>query len=44
MVAGYRGRHFVDLNRLRAGNGDSKSGPSCWWERDSSKVRTCGLR
>jgi hypothetical protein len=45
MVGGYWGRHglFVYLNRLRAGNGDSKSGASCRWERHGGEVRTCGL-
>lgn len=45
MVGGCRGRHglFFDLNWFRVGNGDSKSGASCWRERHGGKVRTCGL-
>ena len=45
MVGGCWGGHrmFFNLHRLRAGNGDSKSGASRWWERDSGEIRTRGL-
>jgi len=35
---------FFDLHRLRAGNGDSKCGAACRWERNGGEARTCGLR